>query len=190
MRLSLEGSTGWSGSTYASRLPLPLVSRMSAVQPCDFASSWVSSNIFVFSQPVTSPPGLLNHNVLLASSVNIKCCVLKHKSIAVNFRVSGSYTEACLELLSSGKTSADGSVDPCRQNAGSDSARTVDAVQTRPFESIIKLCTLALLLQMGSFPQYGEGSSISCGAAKGVSASRTGIGTWLTELRVGSRTVM
>ena len=38
-RLSFAGSTGWFGSTYASRLPLPLVSMMSAVQPCDFTSS-------------------------------------------------------------------------------------------------------------------------------------------------------
>src|SRR5262245_23614704 len=39
IRLSFAGSTGWSGSTYSSRLPLPLVSRMNAVQHCDFCSS-------------------------------------------------------------------------------------------------------------------------------------------------------
>src|SRR5436190_10778289 len=67
-RLSLVGSTGWFGSTYSSRLPLPLVSRMSAVQPCDFAASPVSSNILVFTQPTTPPPPpLLVHSVLLAS---------------------------------------------------------------------------------------------------------------------------
>ena len=31
----------------------------SAVQPCDFTSSPVSSNIFVFSQPTTWPPPLV-----------------------------------------------------------------------------------------------------------------------------------
>ena len=68
MRLSLAGSSGWLGSTYSSRLPLPLVSRMSAVQPCDFAASPVSSNILVFTQPTTPPPPpLLVHSVLLAS---------------------------------------------------------------------------------------------------------------------------
>ena len=70
MRLSLAGSTGWFGSTYSSRLPLPLVSRMNGVQPCDFASSPVSSNIFALSQPTTplcGPPALV-HSVLLASS--------------------------------------------------------------------------------------------------------------------------
>ena len=53
MRLSFVGIERLIGSTYASRLPLPLVSMMSAVQPCDFTSSPVSSNIFVFSQPTT-----------------------------------------------------------------------------------------------------------------------------------------
>ena len=48
MRVSFVGSSGWFGSVYSSRLPLPFVSRMSAVQPCDFSSSPVSSNIFVF----------------------------------------------------------------------------------------------------------------------------------------------
>ena len=36
---SSVGSIGWSGSTYSSRLPLPLVSRTSAVQPCEAAAS-------------------------------------------------------------------------------------------------------------------------------------------------------
>src|SRR5262249_1373435 len=64
-RLSFDGSTGWSGSTYASRLPLPFVSRMNGVHPCDFASSPVSSNIFVFSQPMTPGPPIpaLVHSV-------------------------------------------------------------------------------------------------------------------------------
>jgi hypothetical protein len=59
IRLSFEGSTSWFGSTEASRLPLPFVSRTSAVHPCDFAASPVSSNSFVFSQPTTGPPPLV-----------------------------------------------------------------------------------------------------------------------------------
>src|ERR1051325_11703744 len=39
MRWSLVGSIGSFGSLYASRLPLPLVSRMNGVQPCAFCSS-------------------------------------------------------------------------------------------------------------------------------------------------------
>ena len=35
MRLSFAGSIGWLGSTYSSRLPLPLVSRTNGDQPCD-----------------------------------------------------------------------------------------------------------------------------------------------------------
>jgi hypothetical protein len=69
--LSFVGSTGSFGSTYASRLPLPFVSRMSAVQPCDFSSSCVSSNIFVLSQPTTAPPPLVQ-SVRFASSANIR----------------------------------------------------------------------------------------------------------------------
>ena len=83
------GSTGWLGSTYASRLPLPLVSMISAVQPCDFTSSPVSSNIFVFSQPTTCPPPLVQ-SVLLASSANIRWCVPKHVLMCVSFFVFGS----------------------------------------------------------------------------------------------------
>jgi hypothetical protein len=46
-----------------------------AVQPCDAASSPVSSKRFVFSQPTTSPPPLV-HKVSLASSANIRWWVL------------------------------------------------------------------------------------------------------------------
>jgi hypothetical protein len=36
----------------------------------------------------------------------------------------------------------------------------VDVSQIRPFASSIGLCTLFLLVQIGSSPQYGDGSSI------------------------------
>src|SRR6185503_17930494 len=66
MRLSLAGSTGWLGSTYSSRLPLALVSRMNGDQPCDFTGSLVCSNSRVLTQPATGPVPL-NHSVLSAS---------------------------------------------------------------------------------------------------------------------------
>jgi hypothetical protein len=65
---------------------------MNAVQPCDFCSSPVSSNILVLSHPripLPAPP-LLSHNVLLASSAKTKWCVLKQVSMSVNFLVFGS----------------------------------------------------------------------------------------------------
>src|SRR6516164_5251350 len=80
-------------STYSSRLPLPLVSRIRAVQPCDFCSSWVWSHILVFSQPTTPPPPpLLVQSVLFASCANRRWCVAKQVSINDTCLVAGSYT--------------------------------------------------------------------------------------------------
>src|SRR5438552_12464959 len=116
MRLSFVGSTGWFGSTYASLLPLPLVSSTRGVHPCDFCSSPVSSNIFTLSQPTTSPPPpLLVHSVLLASFANCRWCVPKHVSIKVTFLVFGSYMASWRPELVTGKACADGWVDPCLQ---------------------------------------------------------------------------
>src|SRR6266571_5558894 len=180
MRLSLAGSTGWFGSTYSSRLPLPLVSRTSDVQPCDFCSSPVSSNILTFSQPTASPPPpLLVHNVLFASFANCRWCVLKQVSINVTFFVFGSYTASCRPELVSGKAFADGLLDPCLQKAGLSFGRIFEVNQTRPFSSSMGLCTLALLFQIGSSPQYAEGVTPVCAAANGVLGSRTGTVTRL-----------
>src|SRR5579864_6619120 len=103
MRMSFAGSIGWPGSVYSSRLPLPFVSRTNGVQPCDFSASWVSSYILVFSQPTLSPPGLLNQSVLLASSANMRCCVLVQRSTISHLPVLGSYTLVWRELLEIGK---------------------------------------------------------------------------------------
>ena len=46
----------------------------------------------------------------------------------------------------------------------------------RPFESIIGLCTLFLLVQTTSLPQYGEGCGMF-GDVAGVFGSRTVSGT-------------
>src|SRR5579864_7267628 len=70
-------------STYSSRLPFPLVSKTSAVQPWDFCSSCVWSHILTFSQPTTPPPPpLLVQRVSLASFANSKWCVAKQVSIS------------------------------------------------------------------------------------------------------------
>src|ERR1700730_7429453 len=143
MRMSLVGSIGCPGSVYSSRLPLPLVSRMNGVQPCDFSASWVSSYIFVFSQPTLSPPGLLNQTVLLASSANIRCCVLVHRSTSVHWPVLGSSKFVCRELFASGSTIADSSLEAFLQESGFPRSRVAAAVQIRPLESIIKLCAVA-----------------------------------------------
>src|SRR5581483_11773345 len=107
--------------------------------------SCVSSHILVFSQPTTSRPPA-NHSVLLASSANIRCSVPKQVSMNSHFPVLGSYTLACRGLLSRGNILAEGLSPPFLQKAGSFSgARTEAADHTRPFVSIIKLCTLPLL---------------------------------------------
>src|SRR5262245_22874511 len=107
MRLSFVGSTGWLGSTYASRLPLPFVSRISALQPCAFSSSPVSSNSFVLSQPTTWPPPLVQ-SVLFASSANIRWCVPKHVLMCVSFFVFGSYIASWRPERGSGNNCAEG----------------------------------------------------------------------------------
>src|SRR5881628_2348616 len=152
MRLSLLGSTGWSGSTYASRFPLPFVSRMSAVQPCDFSSSPVASNILVFNQPTTGPPPEV-HSVRFASSANIRWCVLKQVLMCVSFWVLGSYMARWRPARVSGNSLAEGWLEPALQNAGLSGGRTVDVSQTRPRSSNIGLCTLFLLVQIASLPQ-------------------------------------
>mgnify|MGYP000485160033 CR=1 FL=1 len=61
---------------------------MNGVQPCDFASSPVSSYILRFSHPITPGPTTpaLVHSVWLASSANCRWCVGKHVLISVNRR--------------------------------------------------------------------------------------------------------
>src|SRR5215470_1974741 len=125
MRLSLVGSTGWLGSTYSSRLPLPLVSRMSAVHPCDFTASPVSSNILVLNQPTTpEPPPLEAHNVSLASLAKFRWWVVKQVSTKVYFIVFGSSIASWRWLSATGKAFAEGWSDPFLQKAGLCVSRT------------------------------------------------------------------
>src|SRR5690242_2187453 len=152
MRWSFVGSTGWLGSVYSPRLPSPFVSRMSAVQPCERSSSPVSSNSLVSNQPTTGPPPLVQ-SVRLASSANIRWCVPKHVLIVVSFFVFGSYIASCRPERLTGKSFADGCVDPALQNGGLSAGRMVDVIQTRPFSSNIALWTLFRLVQGKSVPQ-------------------------------------
>src|SRR5882672_147230 len=119
-RLSFFGSSGWLGSTYSSRRPLALVSRMNGVQPCARASSPVSSNTLRLNQPTTPGPvvPLEVHKVLFASSAKFRWCVGKHVEISVNLPLTGSYMDRCRPEFSSGYAFADGWLDPFLQKSG------------------------------------------------------------------------
>src|SRR5438132_1205240 len=120
MRLSFFGSTGSLGPTYSSRLPLPLVSMTSGVQPCERTSSPVSRYILVLSQPTTplcGPPALV-HSVLLASWPKYRWCVEKQVLISFHWPVFGSYIERWRGDSLSGATFADGWLDPALQKSG------------------------------------------------------------------------
>src|SRR5688572_29196019 len=189
MRRSFAGSAGWFGSVYSSRFPFPFASTTSAVQPCDFSSSPVWSNIFVFSQPTTGPPPLVQ-SVLLASSANIRWCVEKQVPTWVSFFVLGSYTARSRPERSTGNTFADGCDEPCLQTGGLSNGRTAAVSHTRPFSSSIGLWTFVLLVQIGSSPQYGDVAPGCVPAAIGVLGSRGPIGTLLATCRTGSSTGM
>src|SRR6516165_10258622 len=166
-----------------------LVSRMNGVQPCDFCSSPVSSNILRLSQPTTGvcgPPALV-HSVLSASLAKFRWWVGKQVLISVNLPLAGSYIDRWRLASFSGKTCAEGWLDPSLQKAGFVGGRTLAVNQTRPFSSIIGLCVVVWLSQMGSAPQYGDGS-IAAVFEVGVLGSRTGCLISLTELCAGSST--
>src|SRR6516165_5893740 len=132
---------------------------MSADQPCDLASSPVSSNILRLSQPTTplAGPPALAHSVWLASSANCRWWVEKQVEIRVNLPVSGSNIDSWRLDCLSGNNFADGWSEPCLQKAGLSGPRTRDVNQTRPLSSNIGLWALDWLSQIGSSPQYGEG---------------------------------
>src|SRR5947199_1894941 len=98
---------------------------MRAVQPCDFTSSRVSSNSLVLSQPTTGPPPLV-HNVLFASSANMRWWVPKHVLMCVSLPVDGSYIARCRPARGSGNSCADGCADPALQKSGLSLGRTAD----------------------------------------------------------------
>src|SRR5882672_3076679 len=129
MRRSLVASNGWFGSVYSSRLPLPLVSRMNGVQPCDLTSSPVSSYIFMLihpAAPLAGPPALA-HSVLLASKPNCTWWVGKHVLIILNSLVFGSYIVTWRPDAASGNTFADGWLEPALQKSGFGAGRILAA---------------------------------------------------------------
>src|ERR1700704_559697 len=156
MRLSFFGSTGSLCPTYSSRLPLPLVSMMRGVQPCDFASSPVSRYILVLSQPTTplaGPPALV-HSVWLASFAKYRWCVEKQVLMSFHSPVLGSYIDRCRGESLSGAIFADGWLEPTLQKSGCAPAGRMRAVNhTRPCASIIGLWMLVWPSQIGSSPQ-------------------------------------
>src|SRR5438105_14338062 len=108
--------------------------------------------------------------------------------MCVSFFVDGSYIARCRPARLSGKSFADGCVDPDLQNAGLSGGRTAEVIHTRPFSSIIGLWTLFLLIQISSVPQYTEGAPRLGPVAGCVAVSRMVSGTRLTVLCVGSST--
>jgi hypothetical protein len=93
--LILSGVNGLIGLDIGVPFTVP-VRRMIGVQPCDFASSPVSSYFRVFSQPTTplwGPPALV-HRVLSKSFAKYRCCVVKQVSISDHLPLFGSYIES------------------------------------------------------------------------------------------------
>ncbi len=136
--------------------------------------------------PLCGPPALV-HSVLLASSAKTRWWVGKHVRISVIFPVFGSYMERCRFDVSMGVSFADGCSDPFLQKSGLAGAPTRDVNQTRPFSSSIGLCMLLWLSQIGSGPQYGDGSIAFC-FDEGVLGSRTSILTCVALCFTGSST--
>ena len=73
------------------------------------------------------------------------------------------------------------------QKSGLSDGRTAEVSHSRFFSSSIGLCTLFLLVQMTSSPQYGDGAGIF-GFVGGVFGSRTDSGMRLTVCFTGSST--
>src|SRR5687767_6257694 len=104
--------------------------------------------------------------------------------------VFGSYTATWRFDALSGKSFADGWLDPALQKSGLFGPRTLEVIQTRPVSSNIGLCTFALLFQIGSVPQYGDGPTTCCGDEGGIVGSRSVTGTRVTVCVLGSSTGM
>ena len=73
--------------------------------------------------------------------------------INVNLPVAGSYIDRWRPDSCSGKTCAEGWLDPCLQKSGFAGARTLAVNQTRPFFVHHRVVRRALAVPMGSAPQ-------------------------------------
>src|SRR5262249_4288733 len=121
------------------------------------------------------------------SSANMRWCVPKQVPICVSCFVFGSYIARCRLARASGKSLADGWLDPALQKSGVSDPRIADVIPTRPRSSSIGLGTVFLLGQSGSHPQYGDGCGNVAEAARAL-VSRSVSGTRLETCRTGSRT--
>src|SRR5881409_3562484 len=101
----------------------------------------------------------------------------------VSCLVFGSYTARWRLASAIGNSFADGWLDPSLQKSGLLGGRTAEVIQSRPLSSNIGLCTLFLLVQMTSSPQYGDGRGSKAPTAGGVLGSRTVSGTRLAVCR-------
>src|SRR5215510_7796704 len=109
--------------------------------------------------------------------------------MSVNLPVVGSYIDRWRLAFSSGNALADGWSEPFLQKSGLAGGRTRAVNQTRPFSSIIGLCMLVWLSQIGLSPHTGEGA-IRASFELGVAGSRTGCFTCVAVCAFGSRTGM
>ena len=76
------------------------------------------------------------------------------------------------------------------QKSGLGGGRTREVIQTRPCSSSMGLCTFARLFQIGSVPQYGEGTPTCCGGTGPALESRSVTGTRVAVWVFGSSTGM
>src|SRR5947199_8870434 len=112
-------------SVNASRLPLPLVSRMNGVQPCAFASSLVSRYTLVLKKPSTTP---LPENHRTSLSSRFKLWVPKQVSMVVTCLFSDRRPESAVrserlempwqtdDWTLRGRTTLSDSDEPARQS--------------------------------------------------------------------------
>src|ERR1700674_652903 len=94
--------------------------------------------------------------------------------------------ETCRPEFSSGKAFAEGCVDPALQKSGLRCGRIRAVNQMWPFSSIIGLCMMVWLSQIGFSPQTAHGAKRSF-LVFGVLGSRTGCFTSLAVAVFGSR---
>src|SRR5256885_16367721 len=136
---------------------------MNGVQPCDFTSSPVSSNILVLTQPSTSAPAPpeLAHSVRLASKPNCTWCVGKQVLTVAKSFFAGSYMMTWRFDALSGNAFADGWLDPALQTSGFAAGRMRAANHTRDRSSNMRLCGIVWASQSFSSPQYADSASIT-----------------------------
>src|SRR5258706_12692662 len=79
----------------------------------------------------------------------------------VNLPLAGSYMETWRPEFSSGNAFAEGCVDPALQKSGLRCGRMRAVNQMWPFSSIIGLCMMVWLSQIGLSPQTAEGAKRS-----------------------------